>query len=270
MKRAPALAACAALCVVSFPAVAAPPERVLSVDQCSDQYVMALADRSAIVGVSRLAAGPDSFLRTRAAGLPQRRATLESVLAAKPQMVVRSWALDMHAIPALEARGVRVVQLDDATDFDGVRRNIRAVAAALGRIPEGERLIAEMDLKLARAKGAWGGRRALYLTPDDYTSGPGTMTDAILSAAGLTNAVSAPGFSAVPLEALVQHPPDAVVLAFFDPTHVSHWAVGRRPLVQRLIRGRTIATLSGDLMLCPAWFSADAALRIADAAGRKR
>jgi iron complex transport system substrate-binding protein len=270
-----ALAACAALsaglwAAVPFPSPAAPPGRVLSVDQCADQYVMALADRRTIVGVSRLASGPDSFLRASARGLPQSRPTLESVLAARPEVVVRSWTPDVRLVPALKARGVTVVQLDDPTDFDGVRRNIRAVATALGRGPEGEGLIRDMDAKLARASGAWGGRRALYLTPDGYTAGAGTMTDAILKAAGLTNAAPGPGFAAVPLEALVRRPPDAVVLAFFDPDHMSHWAMGRRPLVRQLVKGRTIATLSGDLMLCPAWFSADAALRIADGAGRPR
>jgi iron complex transport system substrate-binding protein len=239
---------------------------VLSVDQCADQYVLALADRSTIVGLSRLATGPDSLLRDQARGLPERRATLESALAARPQLVVRAWTADMRLLPALQARGVSAVQLEDATDFAGVRRNIRAVAAALGRAPEGERLIRQMDAKLDRARGAWRGRRALYLTPDDYTAGPGTMTDAILSAAGLTNAAAAPGFQAVPLEALVQHPPQTVVLAFHDAQHMSHWAVGRRPILQQLVRERTIATLPGDLSLCPAWFSADAALRIAAAA----
>lgn len=254
--------ACAASCA-ALPSRAEPPRRVLSVDQCADQYVLALADRSTIVGLSRRATGPDSYLRAAARGLPERRATLESALAARPQIVVRAWA-DARLISALKARGVAAVQIEDATDFAGVRRNIRAVAAALGRAPEGERLVHEMDAKLARARGAWKGRRALYLTPAGYTAGPGTMTDAILAAAGLTNAASTPGFQAVPLESLVQHPPEAVVLAFFDPQHVGHWAVGRRPILQRLVRGRTIATLSGDLSLCPAWFSADAALRIAD------
>jgi iron complex transport system substrate-binding protein len=274
MSRARALAACVALslsAVVPFPAAAAaPPGRVLSTDQCADQYVLALADRGSIVGLSRLAEGPDSFLRAKARGLPQTRATLEAVLAARPEVVVRSWTPEVRLVPALQARGIRVVQLDDPTDFAGVRRNIRAVAKALGRPAEGERLVGAMDAKLARAKGAWRGRRALYLTPDGYTAGKGTMTDAILSAAGLTNAVTTPGFSAVPLETLVQSPPDAVVMAFFDPEHVGHWAMGRRPIVRKLVETRTVSTLTGDLMRCPAWFSADASLRIADAAGPRR
>ena len=266
-------AVCAAL-GLSFAApvgqAESPPRRVLSVDQCADQYVLALADRPTIVGVSRLAGGPDSWMRARAAGLPQARATLESVLAARPQTVVRSWTPDVRLVPALRARGVTVVQLEDAQDFEGVRRNVRAVASALGRGPEGERLIRDMDAKLAKAKGAWGGRSALYLTPDLYTAGRGTMVDAILTSAGLTNAASAPGYDAVPLERLVLDPPDAVVLAFFDPRHTNRWAVGRRPLVRRIVEGRAIARLGGDVLLCPAWYSADAVAEIAASARRGR
>jgi iron complex transport system substrate-binding protein len=272
VRRLRAVAACAALWGLfsAFPSRAEAPHRVLSVDQCADQYVLALADRSTIVGVSRLATGPDSWLRDKAAGLPQARATLEAVLAARPQAVVRSWTPDARLVPALRARGVEVVQLEDPQDFDGVRRNIRAVAAALGREPEGEAVVRDMDAKLARARGAWGGRRALYLTPYAYTAGPGTMVNAILRAAGLTNAASAPGYSAVPLERLTLDPPDAVVLAFFDPQHEGRWAVGRRPLFKRLTKGRVIARLGGDVLLCPAWYSADAAVEIAAAARVRR
>ncbi|HWU13287.1 MAG TPA: ABC transporter substrate-binding protein, partial [Caulobacter sp.] len=80
------------LAVVAGPAVARTgPERVMSLDSCADQYVLALAARGTIVGVSSRAAAPDSFLRAKAAGLPKRRTTLEAVLSARPDIVVRQW-----------------------------------------------------------------------------------------------------------------------------------------------------------------------------------
>jgi iron complex transport system substrate-binding protein len=268
-----ALAACLVFLSLSTTVGAAasrPAERVLSLDQCADQYVLALAPRDAIVGVSPLATGEDSWMRRSAVGLPQRRATLESVLGARPDLVVRAWTPDARLVPALRARGVTVVQLGEAERFEDIRRNVRAVAAALGRPGRGEDLIRDMDAKLGYARGAWRGRKALYLTPSGYTAGPGTLVDQMLRAAGLTNAATAPGYSAVPLETLALDPPDALVLAFFDPGHMGRWYVGRRPLVRRLARSRTIATLSGDELRCPAWFAADAVVRIAAAAPRQR
>lgn len=248
---------------------AGPPTRVLSLDQCADQYLLALADRQSIVGVSPLASGADSHLRDRAIGLPRRRATLESVLGARPQVVLRSWTPDARLAPALRARGVTVVQLDSAEDFDGIRRNVRTAAAALGRPERGDALVRGMDAALARASGAWASRPALYLTPSGFTAGPGTLSDAMLRAAGLTNSIKRSGYQPVPLEKLALSPPPAVVLGFFDPTHVSHWYVGRRPLVQELARTRAIASVPSDLLLCPAWFTAEAVSRIAAGASRR-
>jgi iron complex transport system substrate-binding protein len=56
----------------------------MSLDSCADQYVLALAPREAVVGVSPRADAPDSFLRAKAAGLPQRRTTLEPCWARVP------------------------------------------------------------------------------------------------------------------------------------------------------------------------------------------
>jgi len=56
-------------------------QRVYSLDQCADQYVLALSPRSSIVGLSKRADDADAYLRAEAAGLPLRRATTEAVLA---------------------------------------------------------------------------------------------------------------------------------------------------------------------------------------------
>jgi iron complex transport system substrate-binding protein len=252
------------------PASAGP--AVVSLDQCADQYVLALAPRVDIKGLSYRASAPDSYLRQAARGLPLRRADLESVLAARPQLVVREWGGDPGMIRRLQARGVRVAGIDDATDFSGVRANIRHVASALGRAPEGEALIARMDAELAAAKGAWAGQRALYLTSGGFTAGHGTLVGAMLRAAGLSDAAASPGFAPVPLEGLLLHPPDAVVLGFFDPasTRAQHWSLAGHPALKTALRGRVIAALPGAILGCPAWFAADGVRDLAAAARARR
>ena len=255
---------------VAGPSMAGP--AVVSLDQCADQYVLALAPRPDIRGLSYRARAPDSYLREEARGLPLRRTDLESVLAARPAVVVREWGGDAGMVRRLQARGVRVVGIDDATDFSGVRANIRKVAAALDRTPRGEGLIARMDAELAMAKGAWGGRRALYLTPGGFTAGPGTLVGAMMGAAGMSNAASAPGFAPAPLEDLVLHPPDAVVLGFFDRASSStqHWSLADHPALKTAMRGRIVASLPGAILGCPAWFAADGARDLAAAAKARR
>jgi iron complex transport system substrate-binding protein len=238
---------------------------VLSFDQCADEYVLALAPPPAIVGLSTRADDADSLLREKARGLPLRRVSLETALSTRPSLVVRTYGGDARLVRALKQRGVRVLTLEDAVDFDGVRRNVRSVAAAVGAPKKGEALVADMDRRLARAAGAWKGRSALYLTPSGFTAGPGTLADDILRAAGLVNAERRPGYNEVPLERFVLDPPEAVVLAFFDtPTYASSsWAPGRHALMQERLRERAVASLPGRMIACANWGAAEAAEALA-------
>ena len=244
--------------------------RVVSLDQCADQFILALSPRADIAGVSYRAGAPDSYLRETARGLPRLRTDLESVLAARPAVVVREWGGDDALVRRLQARGVTVVGVEDANDFAGVRANIRRVAAALGRAPQGEALVSRMDGELATAAGAWRGRRALYLTPGGFTAGQGTLVGAMMRAAGMTDAAAAPGFAPAPLESLVLHPPDAVVLGFFDAasSQTLHWSLAAHAALSTALRGRIAASLPGSILGCPAWFAADGVRDLAQAARR--
>lgn len=261
-------AALAAGLALAGEVMAAP--RVMSVDSCADQFVIALSPRDAIVGVSARADDPDSYMREQARGLPQRRATAETVLALRPDVVVRYWGGDARLSEALTRRGVAVVRIEDARDFDQVRANVRAVAGALDQRAKGEALIAGMDARLARSKGAWDGKPAMYLTPTGYSSGGGTLIDAMLRAAGLTNLVSGPAWEPIPLEAIVRGPPSAFVLGFFSRLSglTTRWGPGRHTVLQKRLPGRTIASLPGAQIGCPAWFVGEGVETLALAAPR--
>lgn len=261
---------CVALLLAALPPAAQAAPRVLSLDQCADQYVLALSPREAVVGLSTRADDPDSRLRSLAAGLPKRRVSLESALAARPQVVVRYWGGEPRLIAALQGRGVEVVTLGEAQDFAGVRANVRRVAARLGRPQAGEALIARMDARLARAAGAWRGASALYLTPGGVTTGPGTLVDAVLRAAGMTNAETRAGYRAVSLEGLALQPPETVVLGFFDTFQLSgdSWGMGRHRLLRRVAAERSVASLPGALLGCPDVGAAEAAELLAAKAPR--
>ena len=245
--------------------------RVFSLDQCADQFVVALAPRDAIVGVSPRVLDADSYLRAQAVGLPRRRASSEAILATRPSVVVRNWGGDRRLTRLLTREGVAVVQIDEAEDFAGVRANVRKVAAALGEPARGEALIARMDGQIQRAHGAWGGRGAVYLTPAGFTAGSGTLIDAVLTAAGLRDLAPTPGYSEIPLERLVASPPPALVLGFYDAYGVAsqQWGPGRHAAMRKIARERAIANLPASLLGCPGWFVGDAVEDLA-AARRSR
>ena len=238
---------------------------MVSLDQCADQYVLALAPRDDIAGLSYRAVQGDSYLRAGAAGLPLHRATLEAVLASRPAVGVRYWGGDELMTRRLQGWGVQVVKIEDAQDFAGVRANVRRVAAALDRPAAGEALVSAMDRELAAAGRSRAGPRALYLTPGGFTAGPGTLIGAMLAAAGLRNAAAAAGFAPVALERVVADPPEAFVTGFFDPGAMpgQRWSIGRNGALRRAMRGRVLASLPASILGCPAWFAADGARDLA-------
>jgi iron complex transport system substrate-binding protein len=236
------------------------PLRVMALDQCADQYVLALRP-DADLALSPRADDPDAWLREAAAGHRRVRPTLEAAIAFRPDVVVRYWGGEPRLLGRLEASGVRVITIEDATDFDGVRADIRTVAQGLGVPGRGEALVARMDATLREAAPATdtSERSALYLTAGGFTAGQGTLVDAILTAAGFTNAASMPFFAPVSVERIALFPPTRFVLGFFDQVRSDWRGPGRHPIVQRAARGRVAARLPAAALTCPAWFAADAA-----------
>lgn len=234
--------------------------RVMSLDQCGDQYALALAP-GAELALSPRSDDPDSWMRDAARSHRRVRPTLEAAIGFQPDVVVRYWGGDARLLARLEASGVQVVTISDATDFEGVRVNIRTVAEALGAPARGNTLIAGMDSRLRQAAPAPGAprRSALYLTAGGFTAGRGTLVDAILGAAGLTNLAGVPGFAPVSVERLVLWRPARFVLGFFDQSRGDWRGPGRHPAVRRAVEGRVAARLPAASLTCPAWFAADAA-----------
>ncbi|MCR9129399.1 MAG: ABC transporter substrate-binding protein [Alphaproteobacteria bacterium] len=240
--------------------------RVVSLDYCADQYVLALADPDQILAVSVQAGDAHSALRERAAGLPRVRDAAEDVLALDPDLVVRSYGGGARARGYFARLGVDVHDLGYANDFDAVRTMVRRAADAIGHPDRGEVLIAQMEADLAAADD---GPRlsALYMTPSGVTAGSGTMIDALLQAANFENAAArdgAAGWRSLPLEGLIDQEPDLVVTAFFDGASapVDSWSMGRHPVFQDLFERSTRIELDGADVSCSSWTLAAAARRI--------
>ena len=246
-------------------AVQARPLRVMALDQCADQFVLALTPE-ANLALSPRADDPDAWMRQAAQGRRQVRPTLEAATGFQPDVAIRYWGGDARLLGALERRGVRTVGIDDATDMDGVKANIRKVAAALDRRERGEVLVRRMEARLAQASGAGRGRAAVYVTASGFTSGPGSLMDSILRAAGFRNGVEQPGYQPLGLERVLLTPPALYVKGFFDLARSDWRGAGRHPVMRRATAERTAASLPGAALTCPAWFAADAAALLAEQA----
>lgn len=261
-----ALALSALLCAAP---AHAQPRRIVSLDYCADQFVLALADREQIAAVSRGALRDDSYFRARARGLPQTRGALEEVLALRPDLVVRNWGGPWDA-PAVYARfSIPVLQVGDARDFAAARADLLDAAQAMGQSARGSALAADLDARLARLDALAPPPRTavMYLSGGGAVAGSGVLLDAAIGAAGGRNVRSEPNWTVLPLERLVETPPALIALGFFDTgrDRMNAWSPSRHPALRRaLARARTVR-LAPASVACEAWTAIDAAETIAAA-----
>lgn len=237
------------------------PLRILSLDGCADQYVLALAP-DADLALSPRADDPDSRHRREAAGRRRVRPTLEAAVGFRPDVAVRQWGGDARLVAALRRRGVTVVELGPVEDFDGIRSETLRLAKALGRETRGLRLVDEMDDRLAGV-GGQGGRPVLYMTAAGWTAGKDTLVDEVLTTAGLTNLERNSGYRPLSLERLALAPPEGFVLAFFDRAGSDRRGVGRHPVVQDAVRAAGFDLLPSALIACGGPHTVEAVERLA-------
>lgn len=243
----------AALALALFLATSAQAaDRIVSLNLCSDQLLVLLAPER-IAALSTLARDPAlSFVAARAAALPQVRADAEAVLRLAPDLVLAGRYGAQATLALLEARGVRVLRLEQPRSFEDIRGQMREFAAVLGVADRGDALVAEMDARLAALPHPARPVRALLWQPRGWTSGPGTLGDAVLRAAGLANAGSG---GQVGMEALLTRPPDLLVTA----TAPAYPSLGTDMLRHPALAGLPRRAVPPALLICGGPFTALAA-----------
>ena len=230
-------------------------ERVVSLNLCTDQWLVLLAPEK-VAALSPLAHDPAlSFVAEQAAALPMVRASAEAVMALRPDLVLGGKFGARTTLALLERAGVPVARIDTPQDFPGIRAGLRAAAALLGVPDRAEPLLAAMDAALPPPPGP--PRAALVWEPRGWTSGPGGLMDAVLRAAGLTNMGSG---GRIGLEALLRHPPALLVL----PQNTAGASLATAVLAHPALRDIPARLIPAPLRICPGPFTAEAVSRLRD------
>lgn len=200
------------------------PQRIASLNLCTDQLLLDLGARNRLVSVTFLAADPASSPIAEAArGLPTNRGGAEEILPLRPDLVLAGTAAAAPTVALLERLGHRVVVVPLARSLADIPRHIATVARAIGEETRGRELIARFRRDLARiasglrANGDDGPRPvALLFGPNGISSGAGSLAGAVIEAAGFRNAAAGMGLSGVgpvPLEAALTLKPRLLILS---------------------------------------------------------
>lgn len=231
-----------------------------------------LAPPERVQALSFLARDPQmSVLAERSGKYHLIRGQAEEVLPLDADLVIAGVYSTPATVALLRRLGERIEILPMTSDLEGIRANVRLVAGWLGREAEGNRIVAELDARLADSRAMPGTRRptAVVYYVNSLTAGSGTLADAVLRAAGFDNLAAREGVEGegyLPLERLVANPPDLIVLGNGDQHFKTIVADNlRHPALRHLLETMPHVVLPQALLMCDTPLVAEAVERLAAA-----
>jgi iron complex transport system substrate-binding protein len=193
--------------------------RIVSMNVCTDQLVLALADPEQILGLSRYARdgwqSPSAYDVSR---YPVLSGGAEDVLVLKPDVVIASLFDKRSTRELLKAKGLHLAELAVPRTLDEAKAQIREMGDIAGHPDRAATEIARLDAALARARGAVSNRhfRVLPLSRRGWVAGSDSFVGSLLAETGLFNAAGDLGFAFggfASLEAIVSLKPDLIVVS---------------------------------------------------------
>ena len=231
------------------------PERIVSLNLCTDQLLMQMAAPERIAAISYLARDPrTSAMAEEARHLPVTSGVAEEVIALRPDLVLAGTFSTRPTVSILRRLGYRVIEFEPETDFAAIRHNIRRMAAALDEHARGEAMVAAIDQRLAALPNP-PRQRPVYADYDanGFTSGGNTLLAALAGAAGFDMLGERLGFAAprhIPLEQMLAAEPDLIDPGEGHSGPALASEVVRHPALQRLMRQQEVVDVPSAYTTC--------------------
>jgi iron complex transport system substrate-binding protein len=193
--------------------------RFASINLCTDQLLVTLADPDQILGLSPYARDPArSWDAVKAAQFPKLSGEAEDVLVLKPDVVVAGRFTKRATRELLKEKGLRVIEFNPARSLDDVKSQLRQMGALVEHPDRAIVEVAKLDAAIARARAMASRkpRRVLAVSRRGWVSGGDNLNTSLLAAVGLANAGGELGLKAggyASLEAIVSIRPDFLLVA---------------------------------------------------------
>jgi len=193
--------------------------RIASINACTDQLLLALADPEQILGL-----GPYSRDTARSWGAadahryPRLSGEAEDVLMLKPDVVVAGSFTKLATRTLLKEQGLRLVTFDVAHSLDEVKAQLRQMGELTGHPDRAAALNARIDAAAARTRQlvARGQYSVLSISRRGWVSGSRSLISSLLAEVGLSNAAGELGLKYggfASLEAIISLRPDFILVS---------------------------------------------------------
>ncbi|MEO1720210.1 MAG: ABC transporter substrate-binding protein, partial [Pseudomonadota bacterium] len=248
------------------------PQRVVSLNLCTDQLAMLLAAPGQLHSVSYVAAQPNtSVLADKADAYVINHGLAEEVFLMRPDLILAGTFTTRATITLLKRLKFRVVEFPPANSFADIETNVRRMGDLLDRRGAARKMIAAMRHELGALSKSEKRQAltALYYA-NSYTSGGNTLASEIVRRAGLVNLGDRLGLSGttrLPLELLVLGKPELVVKGRrFGDGKSRATEVLEHPALTAATTTSTHALLSDRYWICGAPFTLQAVRNLVRAA----
>lgn len=276
MRRAPALLFAFLLCATVAGAggqAGERPARVVSMNLCTDQLAILVAHPGQLHSVSWLAADPSaSVLWQEARQFSLNHGLAEEIFLMKPDVVIAGTFTTRATVTLLRRLGIRVEEFAPVSNFDDIEDNMTRMGAILGNEPKAHELVTQFRSELRqRMANPQSGKRLALFYANSYTSGSGTLADAIVEASRLRNIGREMGYSGtvkLPLELLVTAEPDLVAGREGDYSYPAKAQENfAHPAYRAVTQGGRGIAMESRYWICGAPFTLQAARDLAARAG---
>ena len=215
----------------------AAPQKIVSLNLCTDQLLMLLADPNQIVSLSKIVDDQNvSFLAKRSAEFKKNRGDAEEIFVNNPDLVVAGVYTEKATVQILQSLGVRVEIFPIEQNFDDIVKNIRKMGLLIGHSDRAKRMIDDFNFRLEELRSGISERpRAAIYSANGYTTGTDTLSGQILKTAGFRNITEEVGMSfggTLPLETLVMLKPDLVITGKAYPGHSRSEEILKHPALR--------------------------------------
>ncbi|MEB8389350.1 ABC transporter substrate-binding protein [Rhodobacteraceae bacterium KMM 6894] len=231
------------------------PQRVVSINLCTDQLAMMLAAPGQLQSVTHVSLDSRmSPMAEQAANYSINHGLAEEIYMLRPDLVLAGIYTPRETTAMLERLGIPVAVFAPVTSLDDLRANLTQMGAVLHRDAVAQAELDAFDAGLAalRAEALQGpkgpGPRAALYYANGYTAGTSSLAHELLEVAGLRNAVVEAGYTdggKLALETLAMIQPQMVITAQRYPGGSHAEAVMDHPVVAGL-RGEVASAVIAD------------------------
>lgn len=195
------------------------PARVASLNLCTDQLLVLLADPNQVASVTWLSQDSrTSSVAKQSQSFATNTGRFSDIAHLQPDLVLINSYAAAATRQALQALKLATVEIKPAATVAEITTNIRVTAMALGQTERGNAMITQMEQDLAAIESAQAKRNtnaqpsALILQPNIITVSSGSLPSHLLIRAGFVPALQKFSVGYTNTEAIARLRPDLLIL----------------------------------------------------------